>query len=65
MGHAMGPLRTADMMGLDVVLSMLRSMHEQTGHPRYAAPRRLVELVEAGKLGRKTGEGFYRYPDEA
>ncbi len=65
MGHAMGPLRTADMMGLDVVLSMLRSMHEQTGHARYDPPSRLIGLVEAGKLGRKTGEGFYSYPDEA
>ncbi|MGD9494697.1 MAG: 3-hydroxyacyl-CoA dehydrogenase family protein [Armatimonadota bacterium] len=65
MGHAMGPLRTADMMGLDVVLAMLRAMHEQTGEERYEPPRRLVELVEAGKLGRKTGEGFYEYRELA
>lgn len=63
MGHAMGPLRTADLMGLDVVLSMLQSTYEQTGEERYRPPETLVRKVQAGKLGRKTGEGFYRYPD--
>jgi len=64
LGHSRGPLRTADMMGLDMVLSMLTSLYEQTGHERYRPPSRLVELVQAGKLGRKTGEGFYVYPEE-
>ncbi len=65
MGHAMGPLRTADMMGLDMVLSLLKALHEQTGHERYRPPDRLVEMVQAGKLGRKSGEGFYSYPEPA
>jgi len=65
MGHAMGPLRTADMMGLDMVLSLLKALHEQTGNERYRPPDRLVEMVQAGKLGRKTGEGFYEYPEPA
>lgn len=64
MGHAMGPLRTADMMGLDVVLSMLESMYELTGDERYRPPETLVRKVQAGRLGRKTGEGFYRYPEQ-
>ncbi len=63
LGHSMGPLRTADMMGLDVALSMLRSLHEQTGHPRYEPPRELVEMTKSGRLGRKSGEGFHHYPD--
>jgi len=63
MGHAMGPLRTADMMGLDVVLSMLQSMYELTGEERYRPPDTLVRKVQAGRLGRKTGEGFYRYAE--
>jgi len=61
LGHKMGPLATADLVGLDVVLALLRSLHEQTGHPRFEAPPEFVELVESGRLGRKTGEGFYTY----
>ncbi len=64
LGPPMGPLRTAAMMGLDVALSMLRSMHEQTGHDRYRPPQRLVDMVASETLGRKTGEGFYSYPEE-
>lgn len=64
LGHAMGPLRTADLMGLDVVLAMLRSLHEQTGDERYRPPEALEELVREEKLGRKSGEGFYTYPED-
>jgi 3-hydroxybutyryl-CoA dehydrogenase len=61
LGHRMGPLKTADLVGLDVMLALLRSLHEQTGHARFEAPAEFVRLVESGKLGRKSGEGFYRY----
>ena len=61
LGHKMGPLRTADLVGLDVMLALLRSLHEQTGHPRFEAAEEFVRLVESGKLGRKSGEGFYTY----
>ena len=61
LGHKMGPLRTADLVGLDVMLALLRSLHEQTGHARFEMPDDFVKLVESGKLGRKSGEGFYTY----
>ncbi|MGC9320327.1 MAG: 3-hydroxyacyl-CoA dehydrogenase family protein [Armatimonadota bacterium] len=61
LGHRMGPLATADLIGLDVCLALLRSLHEQTGHPRFQAPPELAEMVAAGKLGRKSGQGFYQY----
>ena len=61
LSHKMGPLRTADLVGLDVMLAILRSLYEQTGHPRFEVPEQFVALVASGKLGRKTGEGFYQY----
>ena len=61
LGHKMGPLRTADLVGLDVMLAIFTSLHGQTGDPRFAAPEELVRLVESGKLGCKSGEGFYTY----
>lgn len=61
LGHKMGPLRTADLVGLDVMLAILRSLHKQTGHARFEAPEGLAQLVENGNLGVKTGDGFYRY----
>ncbi|HHJ49502.1 MAG TPA: 3-hydroxybutyryl-CoA dehydrogenase [Phaeodactylibacter sp.] len=61
MAHPMGPLQLADFIGLDVCLSILRVMHEGFGNPKYAPCPLLVNMVAAGKLGRKTGEGFYRY----
>jgi 3-hydroxybutyryl-CoA dehydrogenase len=61
LGHKMGPLRTADLVGLDVVLAMLRSLVEQTGHPRFEPPAEFVALVAGGALGRKSGRGFYEY----
>ena len=61
MAHPMGPLQLADFIGLDVCLSILRVMHEGFGNPKYAPCPLLVNMVTAGKLGRKTGEGFYEY----
>ena len=63
LGHRMGPLATADLVGLDICLALLDSLHEQTGHARFEVPRRFRAMVEAGKLGRKSGEGFYKYEE--
>ncbi len=64
MAHPMGPLHLADFIGLDVCLAILRVLHEGFGHPKYAPCPLLVKMVTAGKLGVKTGEGFYKYsPD--
>lgn len=59
MGHPMGPLRLADFIGLDICLSILRVLHEGFGNPKYAPCPLLVNMVTAGKLGDKAGEGFY------
>lgn len=59
MGHPMGPLRLADFIGLDVCLAILRVMHDGYGNPKYAPCPLLVNMVMAGKLGDKSGEGFY------
>ncbi len=56
--HSMGPLRTTDVVGLDVRLGIAEYLHEKLGE-RFAPPALLRELVAAGKLGRKTGEGFF------
>lgn len=61
MAHPMGPLQLADFIGLDVCLSILHVLHKGFGNPKYAPCPLLVNMVNAGKLGRKTGEGFYRY----
>lgn len=61
MAHPMGPLQLADFIGLDVCLSILRVLHDGFGNPKYAPCPLLVNMVQAGKLGRKSGEGFYRY----
>jgi 3-hydroxybutyryl-CoA dehydrogenase len=63
MAHPMGPLRLADFIGLDVCLSILRVLHDGFGNPKYAPCPLLVNMVSAGKLGNKTGEGFYNYAD--
>lgn len=62
--HPMGPLELADLVGLDARLNNLRSVSERMGRPELAPPRILVDLVERGKLGRKSGEGFYRYDSD-
>lgn len=61
MAHPMGPLQLADFIGLDVCLSILRVLHEGFGNPKYAPCPLLVNMVMAGKLGTKSGEGFYLY----
>ena len=57
----MGPLTLADLVGLDVVLHVLDALFENYKDPRYRAPILLRKMVQAGRLGRKTGEGFYKY----
>ena len=61
MAHPMGPLQLADFIGLDVCLSILRVLHDGFGNPKYAPCPLLVNMVAAGKLGVKSGEGFYSY----
>jgi 3-hydroxybutyryl-CoA dehydrogenase len=61
MAHPMGPLQLADFIGLDVCLAILRVLQEGFGNPKYAPCPLLVNMVTAGKLGVKSGEGFYRY----
>lgn len=61
MAHPMGPLQLADFIGLDVCLSILRVLHDGFGNPKYAPCPLLVNMVTAGKLGVKSGEGFYVY----
>lgn len=61
MAHPMGPLQLADFIGLDVCLAILRVLHEGLGNPKYAPCPLLVNMVTAGYLGAKTGEGFYNH----
>lgn len=61
MAHPMGPLQLADFIGLDTCLAILRVLHDGFGQPKYAPCPLLVQMVTAGKLGVKTGEGFYSY----
>lgn len=61
MAHPMGPLQLADFIGLDVCLSILRVLQDGYGNPKYAPCPLLVNMVTAGKLGAKSGEGFYKY----
>jgi 3-hydroxybutyryl-CoA dehydrogenase len=61
MAHPMGPLQLADFIGLDICLSILRVLHDGLGNPKYAPCPLLVNMVTAGYLGVKSGEGFYKY----
>ena len=61
MAHPMGPLQLADFIGLDVCQSILNVLHDGFGNPKYAPCPLLVNMVAAGKLGAKSGEGFYKY----
>jgi 3-hydroxybutyryl-CoA dehydrogenase len=61
MAHPMGPLQLADFIGLDTCLSILKVLHDGFGNPKYSPCPLLVNMVMAGKLGVKTGEGFYFY----
>lgn len=63
MNHPMGPLMTADYIGLDVVLTVMDALWDSYGDNRYRACPLLRKLVTAGQLGRKSGHGFYRYDD--
>jgi 3-hydroxybutyryl-CoA dehydrogenase len=62
LNHPMGPLELADFIGLDVCLGIMRVLHEGFGQEHFRPPRVLVELVDAGHLGQKTGRGFHTYP---
>ena len=61
MAHPMGPLQLADFIGLDTCLAIMRVLHEGLGESKYAPCPLLVQMVAAGKLGVKSGEGFYQY----
>lgn len=61
MAHPMGPLQLADFIGLDVCLSILQVLHDGFGNPKYAPCPLLVNMVQAGHKGVKTGQGFYTY----
>lgn len=61
MAHPMGPLQLADFIGLDVCLAILKVLHEGFGNPKYAPCPLLINMVTAGKMGTKSGEGFYAY----
>ncbi|MER7553138.1 3-hydroxybutyryl-CoA dehydrogenase [Streptomyces anulatus] len=62
--HPMGPLRLADLIGLDTVASIAASLYDEFKEPLYAPPPLLLRMVEAGLLGRKTGRGFHTYHRE-
>ncbi len=63
MAHPMGPLQLADFIGLDICLSILNVMYDGFKNPKYAPCPLLVNMVNAGKLGSKSGEGFYDYSE--
>jgi 3-hydroxybutyryl-CoA dehydrogenase len=63
MAHPMGPLQLADFIGLDTCLAILKVLQDGFGNPKYAPASLLVNMVAAGTLGVKSGEGFYKYTD--
>ena len=60
-GHAMGPLATADMTGVDILLHAARNIYTETQDEKFAVPEIMARMVTAGDLGRKSGQGFYSY----
>jgi len=62
LNHPMGPLELADFIGLDVCLNVMRVLSDGLGGEQFAPPQVLIDLVEAGRLGQKTGRGFHAYP---
>jgi len=60
-GHAMGPLATADLTGVDILLHAARNIYDETQDEKFAPPEIMARMVTAGDLGRKSGQGFYRY----
>jgi 3-hydroxybutyryl-CoA dehydrogenase len=65
LNHPMGPLELADFIGLDVCLGIMHVLDDGLGGDHFRPPKVLMELVEAGHLGQKTGRGFYTYPRES
>ena len=65
--HPMGPLRLTDLVGLDVRLNIAEYLHEALGSERFRPPEILRQMVREGKLGKKTGQGFYNWdePEQA
>ena len=61
--HPMGPLKLADLIGIDTLQAVAESMHEEYKEPLYAAPPLLSRMTAAGMLGRKAGRGFYDYQE--
>jgi 3-hydroxybutyryl-CoA dehydrogenase len=61
MSHPMGPLALADLIGLDICLDILETLHRDFGDEKYGPAPMLRRMVDAGKLGRKSGQGFYEY----
>lgn len=61
MAHSMGPLALADFIGLDVCLDIMRVLHSGLGDPKYRPCPLLIKMVDAGRLGKKSGQGFYKY----
>ena len=59
--HPMGPLALADLIGLDTCVAIMEVLHEGLGNPKYAPCPLLRQYVQAGRLGRKSGQGFYSY----
>jgi 3-hydroxybutyryl-CoA dehydrogenase len=64
-GFPIGPFELGDLIGLDVGLDVISYVHDELGDPFYTPPRIIKELVRAGRLGRKTGAGFYEYPEDS
>ena len=61
MNHPIGPLALTDLIGLDTVLHIMNVLHDGLGDDKYAPAPLLIQMVDEGKLGRKTGQGFYTY----